>query len=242
MTVAQPTLLRNTGLSGRVCTAPQVQESLSFLVKFHSCSANTSAGIGILVAPDLVLTCQHVGSPRSKDYFCKSVIDTAAPSRRVIEIYEEGESKAIPFSDFLTYFPNKPIDGLQERLAIARLSEPMANAGFPSMVDWVDGMTYTHTGVLGGQSGCVPSVLEGILVHPETWTSSLVCEWPGAAGVLTPVPGDSGGGLFEADSNFGRLMGVQHAICGYKDSPKIVSLHIPITRAKAWINAVLSAK
>lgn len=37
-------------------------------------------------------------------------------------------------------------------------------------------------------------------------------------------------------------MGVQHAICGYKDSPKIVSLHIPITRAKAWINAVLSAK
>ena len=44
------------------------------------------------------------------------------------------------------------------------------------------------------------------------------------SGRIDTVPGDSRGGLFEADSNFGRLMGVQHAICGYKDSPKIVSL------------------
>lgn len=241
MTVAQPTLIRNAALSGRACPAPQVRQALTFLVKFHYCSADTSAGIGILVAPDLVVTCQHLGSPGSKDYFCKPVIDATAPSRRIIEIYEEGQLTAIPSSDFINHFRNRAVQGLQERLAIARLSEPMAVTDFPTMVDWVAGQTYTHTGVFGGQGGCAPSLLAGIRVHPEPWTSSLVCEWPGTAGSSTPVPGDSGGGLFEADSNFRHLMGIQHVIGTYNDSPTIVSMHIPITRAKAWINAIFSA-
>ena len=87
------------------------------------------------------------------------MIDTAAPSRRVIEIYEEGESKAIPFSDFLAYFPEQADRRSAGRLASLDCRN-RCNAGFPSMVDWVDGMTYTH-GCARWPEWMCPSLLEG---------------------------------------------------------------------------------
>jgi hypothetical protein len=240
MAIARPAHLRSGALSGRSCPPPQVRRALQFLVKFHAADANTSAGIGILVAPNLVLTCEHVGSPRANDYFCRCVTDDQSTSKRVVEIYEEDQTIAIPSSRFQAYFPSKVIAPLKERLAIARLSEPMAVTQFPTISNWIDGKSYTHTGLVGGQGGCVPTLLEGIEVQPESWTSSLVCVWPKAEGDSTPVPGDSGGGLFEFDSDWKHLMAIQHAIGTYEDSPSIVSMHIPIARACSWIDAIRS--
>lgn len=206
-------------------------------------------GLGVLVANDFVLSCEHVIAGGSRD-FCVPLYSDLVQKREIVGAYVQNDDRFYIPEHFYQIAANRnandsvlardPINALEERLVLVRLRSDRA----PGRIANFGPLGAGPFELWSASSAAQPDLVSAMLTVDFTSfsaVSSTQCVQSESYEITEDAarPGDSGGGVFMRVNRELLLVAIQNAI-GVLDEKNAVALAIPIEPWRRWINETIA--
>ena len=240
MDVTNPPLSACEGTASRVSRCSEepsgvVQRALMRL--FPQRARSVSCGLGVLIAPSWVLTCEHVASPRTGD-FGAALCANPSLQARVSTVVFAGESLRIDATQFLARFGQRSwgtSDYLQERLALLQLDQPLLIAP-PYPRASRDGDPDKDTLLGAPHFGAAPRLMAELRFVARASSNCVMATLPEFA--LGPMGGDSGGPVIRGSASNAGIFAIQNAVSIDHLTGVRSALAVPVATATTWISNI----
>lgn len=200
-------------------------------------AVGSTVGLGVLIAPDLVLTCEHIVIGGPIDY--GDVLNNLVENRlQILEAYVEGIEAPIPPANFGEILDDSlEIDPNSERLVLLKVSGQKSTGDTATIATPTgtssDASIWALFGEPRGQEAHLTSVVDSTFTVDGRLLVSNEFENNGKL-----VQGHSGGGVFLTGTS--QLIGIQNAMRPGTSAPNVVRAQaIGIHAAIDWINSII---